>query len=105
MNISSEDVFYGGIADLADGELCGGGNGSANYDRVGECKSRPVIVDGAEVGVFCVRKCCVLDELSANDGVLASLIGEGVGLSIMLYGGVSEQGKHTLMEEKYTDPS
>jgi hypothetical protein len=81
INIASDDIFYYGIADLTDGELDGSRNGGSDGDCVCESENRPCVVDSSEVGVFCVGKYPALDELSANDCVLAGLIGKGIGLS------------------------
>lgn len=45
-----------------------------------ECEDGPVVGDGTEFGVLCVRKHAVADELGAYNDVLAGLIGEAVRL-------------------------
>lgn len=51
------------------------GRGIDRAQVVGQCEHRPVVANSAEVGVLGVGQRAVVDELSADDGVLAGLEG------------------------------
>jgi hypothetical protein len=60
---------------MADGINNGSGGGTDGAEVVCERENRPVVGDGAEVGVLGVGEFAVVDELSTDNGVLAALVG------------------------------
>lgn len=65
---------------MADGEHSGGSRSPNRAEVVREGEHRPTVGDGAELVVGSVRELAVVDELRADDGVLAGLPGSALGL-------------------------
>ena len=76
------DVLNGGVADVADSKHSGGSCSADRAEIVREGENGPAVGDGAELGVGSVRESAVVDELRADDGVLASLPGSALSLLI-----------------------
>lgn len=76
------DILDRGVTNVADGVDDSGGRiiGKDGTQVVRKREDGPVVRDGTEVGVLCVREGAVVNELRADDDVLAGLIGEAVRL-------------------------
>lgn len=61
------------MADCVNQRVSGSNRHSAKV--MSEGKDWPIMTDGTEVSVLSVRKNAVVDELSSNNSVLASLVG------------------------------
>ena len=86
---------------------CSGGRNSAEIVSKGE--DRPAVGDSAESRIRSIREPAVVDELSANNGILAGLPGRT--LSLRLEGGSAYTsparcgGGRTLSVAWYAEPS
>ena len=79
-SVVNDDVLHDGVADVPDGVDYWVGRGRDGAEVVCEGEDGPVVGHGAEGGVLGVREGAVVDELRADEDVLASLVRRASGL-------------------------
>ena len=67
-----DDVLKHRIPNVTDGYDDWLGLGGYSPEAVGRGENRPIVIDGAEVGILAVVKDTIRDERGANDDITAS---------------------------------